>query len=150
MDLKRRQKTQDADQRIGMLVKRAELTMLRAKTTLLKPLGLTLAQYVALGELDRQPGITAASLARACMVSPQAMMILLKSMEQQGLIARTAHPRHANVLELRATDVGREALHAARKRIEPVEKRVLDAYSSKELDAFRALLTRFIEAFEAK
>ena len=69
-----------------MLVKRAEQAMVRAKSTALKSVGLTPSQYVALFELDRQPGITAATLARACLVTPQAMMILLKTMEQQGLI----------------------------------------------------------------
>jgi DNA-binding MarR family transcriptional regulator len=138
-----------ADQRLGMILKRAEQAMLRAKSAVLKPVGLTLAQYVALVELDRQPGITAASLARTCLVTPQAMMVVLKTMEEQGLVSRSAHARHPNVLELRITDVGREALHAARERVLPVERRVLDAFSSKELEALRALLCRFIEAFDA-
>jgi DNA-binding MarR family transcriptional regulator len=134
--------------RLGMLVKRAEQAMLRAKSMALKPVGLTPAQYVALYELEQRPGITAATLARACLVTPQAMMILLKSMEQQGLIARSMHPRHPNVLELHMTDVGSEALHAARQRVEPMERRVFGAFSPKELPAFRAFLSRFTAAFE--
>ncbi len=134
--------------RLGMLVKRAEQAMVRAKSTALKFVGLTPAQYVALYELDAQPGITAATLARACLVTPQAMMILLKSMEQQGLITRSFHPRHPNVLELHMTDVGREALHTARQRVEPMEQRVFSVFSSKDLAAFREYLSRFIEAFE--
>ena len=131
-----------------MLVKRAEQAMIRAKSAALKSVGLTPAQYVALFELERQPGITAATLARTCLVTPQAMMILLKSMEQQGLIARSSHPRHPNVLELQVTDVGREALHAARERVDPIERRVFSVFPAKELDVFREFLTRFIEAFE--
>jgi DNA-binding MarR family transcriptional regulator len=134
--------------RLGMLVKRAEQAMLRAKSAALKLVGLTPAQYVALVELESQPGITAATLARACLVTPQAMMILLKTMEQQGLIGRSSHPRHPNVLELHTTDVGREALQAARERVEPIEQRVFDAFSAKELATFRGLLSRFIEAFD--
>jgi DNA-binding MarR family transcriptional regulator len=131
-----------------MLVKRAEQAMLRAKSAALKLVGLTPAQYVALHELDCQPGITAATLARACLVTPQAMMILLKSMEQQGLISRSLHPRHANVLELHMTEVGREALHSARQRVVPIEERVFGAFSPKEIAAFRDFLSRFIDAFE--
>jgi DNA-binding MarR family transcriptional regulator len=140
--------TPKEEPRLGMLVKRAEQAMVRAKSAALKFVGLTAAQYVALFELDAQPGITAATLARACLVTPQAMMILLKSMEQQGLITRSFHPRHPNVLELHMTDVGREALHTARRRVEPMEQRVFAAYSSKDLAAFREYLSRFIEAFE--
>jgi len=131
-----------------MLVKRAEQAMVRTKAGALKSVGLTLSQYVALFELEQQPGITAASLARACLVTPQAIMILLNTMEQQGLIVRSSHPRHPNVLELHLTEVGREALHAARLRVDPIERRVFGAFSPKDQAAFRAFLSRFIEAFE--
>ncbi len=134
--------------RLGMLVKRAEQAMIRAKSAALKFVGLTPAQYVALVELDQQPGITAATLARACLVTPQAMMILLKTMEQQGLILRSSHPRHPNVLDLRMTDVGREALAAARERVDPIEQTVLDSFSAKELVVFHGLLSRFIDGFD--
>jgi DNA-binding MarR family transcriptional regulator len=134
--------------RLGMLVKRAEQAMVRTKSVALKSVGLTPAQYVALFELDQRSGITAATLARACLVTPQAMMILLKTMEQQGLIARALHPRHPNVLELQVTDVGREALYQARERVDPIEQRVFAEFSSKDLAAFRGFLSRFIEAFE--
>jgi DNA-binding MarR family transcriptional regulator len=131
-----------------MLVKQAEQAMLRAKNAALKSIGLTTAQYVALVELDLHPGVTAATLARACLVSPQAMMILLKTMEQQGLISRSPHPRHQNVLELHITDAGHEALAAARDRVGPIEQRVFRVFSAKELETFRGLLSRFIAAFE--
>jgi DNA-binding MarR family transcriptional regulator len=134
-------------ERLGMLVKRAEQAMVRAKSAALKTVGLSPSQYVALFELDEQPGITAATLARACLVTPQAMMILLKTMEQQGLITRSSHPRHPNVLELHMTEVGREALHTARERVDPLERRVFGVFSPKELVAFREFLSRFIEAF---
>jgi DNA-binding MarR family transcriptional regulator len=135
-------------ERLGMLVKRAEQAMVRAKSAALKSVGLTPSQYVALFELDEQPGITAATLARACLVTPQATMILLKTMEQQGLITRSLHPRHPNVLELHMTEVGREALHTARERVDPIERRVFGVFSPKEMVALREFLSRFIEAFE--
>lgn len=124
--------------------------MVRAKSAALKPVGLTLAQYVALFELEQKPGITAATLARTCVVTPQAMMIVLKSMEDRGLVSRSPHPRHANVLELHITDAGREALHAGRERVDPVEHRLADAFSATEEEAFRTLLSRFIIAFDAE
>jgi DNA-binding MarR family transcriptional regulator len=147
--MKPRRKSGADEQSLGRLVKRAEQAMLRSKTAALKPVGLTLAQYVALAELELKPGITAATLARACFVSPQAMMILLKSMEQQGLIARRPHPRHANVLELHVTEVGREALHAGRTYVAPVEKRIFAAFSKQELEMFGVFLSRFVDAIDA-
>jgi DNA-binding MarR family transcriptional regulator len=136
------------DRRIGMVLKRAEQALLRAKNAALKPAGLTLAQYVALAELDLQPAITSATLARACLVTPQAMMVVLKSLDEQGLISRSAHPRHPNVLELHITKPGREALHAGREQVAPLEQHVVDAFSPKELDMFEALLRRLIAAVD--
>jgi DNA-binding MarR family transcriptional regulator len=136
------------DRRIGMVLKRAEQSLLRAKNAALRPVGLTLAQYVALTELELQPAITSATLARACLVTPQAMMVVLKSLEEQGLISRSAHPRHANVLELHITKAGHEALHAGRQQVAPLEQRVIDAFSPKELSALDALLHRLIAAVE--
>jgi DNA-binding MarR family transcriptional regulator len=134
------------ESRIGTVLKRAEQALLHTKAAALKAVGLTLAQYVALAELDRQPAVTGSALARACLVSPQAMMVVLKGLEEQGLISRSPHPRHANVLELRLTAPGREALHEAREQVAPIERRVLDAFSPTELKTLAELLNRLITA----
>lgn len=134
------------EESLGKLFKRSEQTLLRAKSAAVKSVGVTLPQYVALAELSQRPGITGAELARACLVSPQAMMVVLKAMEEQGLVERTQHPRHQTVLEIHLTSVGREALSAARKRAEPIEQRIAKALSSKEIQTLRVLLLRCIEA----
>jgi DNA-binding MarR family transcriptional regulator len=133
---------------IGMALKRAEQTLMRAKSQALKEVGVTLPQYVALAELDAHPGVAGATLARACLVTPQAMMVVLKSMDEQGLIERTPHPRHGSVVEIRLTDIGREALGAGRRQVEPLERRLLDAFSNGELVALRSLLARVVNAID--
>lgn len=133
---------------LGRVLKRAEQSLLRAKSAAVKPAGLTLAQYVALAELDAQPGITGATLARACLVTPQAMMVVLKAMQEQGLIQRITHPRHPNVLEIHLTRVGHEALDTARQLAEPVEQRLRNSLSPQEQTTLRGLLTRLIDAVE--
>jgi DNA-binding MarR family transcriptional regulator len=136
------------EESLGKLLKRSEQTLLRAKSAAVKTVGLTLPQYVALAALAERPGITSAELARACLVSPQAMMVVLKAMEEQGLVERTQHPRHQTVLEIHLTRVGGEALGAAHKRAEPIERRIIEALSNREIEALRALLRRCIEAVE--
>jgi DNA-binding MarR family transcriptional regulator len=131
---------------VGRVLKRAEQRLLRAKAAALKPLGLTLAQYVALSELDSEPGITGATLARRCLVTPQAMMVVLKALEDQGLVERSAHPRHPNVLEVYITAAGREALHDGRRAVDPIERRVEKAFSARELATLESLLMRLIAA----
>jgi DNA-binding MarR family transcriptional regulator len=129
-----------------MVLKNAERSMLSAKSQALKPAGLTLAQYVALDALEAQPGLAAASLARACLVTPQAIMVVLKAMDEQGLIVRSPHPRHANVLELRLTDVGREALRNGRELVAPVEQRLNEAIPGEDAQVLTELLERVIKA----
>jgi DNA-binding MarR family transcriptional regulator len=136
------------EESLGKLLKRSEQTLLRAKSAAVKTVGLTLSQYVALAELAVRPGITSAELARSCLVSPQAMMVVLKTMEEQGLVERTQHPRHQTVLEIHLTSVGREALGEAHKRARPIEARITDSLSSTEIDTLRALLRRCVEAIE--
>ena len=114
----------------------------------MKPLGLTLPQYVALAELAERPGLTGAELARACLVSPQAMMVVLKAMEEQGLVERSQHPRHQTVLEIHLTSVGDEALSAGREQAEPIEERITQALSKQDIQTLKALLRRCIEAVE--
>lgn len=63
-------------------------------------------------------------------ITPQAMMIVLKALEEQGPIACSPHPRHLDVLELHVTDPGREALDEGQQRVEPVKRRVIDSFSA--------------------
>ena len=135
-----------AEESLGKLLKRTEQTLLRAKSAAVKTVGLTLPQYVALVELAARPGITGAELARACLVSPQAMMVVLKAMEEQGLVERTQHPLHQTVLEIHLTRVGREAFSSAGECAQPIERRIAEALSSKELETLKALLRRCIDA----
>ena len=136
-------------QRWGMVLKRAEQSMLQAKASALKPSGLTVAQYVALDTLQAEPGITAASLARACLITPQAILVVLNALDERGLVSRRSHPRHPTVLELRLTDVGEEALHGARKLVLPVERRLDEALPEPDRRKLTDLLGRVIDASES-
>ena len=64
--------------------------------------------------------------------------------------ASGSHPRHPSVLEPHMTEVGREALHSARERVDPIERRVFGVFAPKDMAAFREFLSRFIEAFEGE
>jgi hypothetical protein len=66
------------------------------------------------------------------------------------LAGQSSHPRHPSVLELHMTEVGREALHSARERVDPIERRVFGVFAPKDMAAYREFLSRFIEAFEGE
>ncbi|WP_406282358.1 MarR family winged helix-turn-helix transcriptional regulator [Streptomyces sp. NBC_00209] len=138
-----------AGERLGLDIKRAEQALMAAKSAALKDAGLTVAQYAALLALSDNPGISGAALARACLVTPQAMAGVLKHLEERGLIARSAHPYHQKMLETRLTEAGTETLRHADERAVRIERRIADALTPGERDALRDLLARCVTAIRA-
>ncbi|MGC4945572.1 MarR family winged helix-turn-helix transcriptional regulator [Streptomyces sp. DT224] len=138
-----------AGERLGLDIKRAEQALMAAKSAALKDAELTVAQYAALLALSDNPGISGAALARACLVTPQAMAGVLKHLEERGLIARSAHPYHQKMLETRLTEAGTETLRLADERAVRIERRIADALSPEERDTLRDLLARCVTAIRA-
>lgn len=130
------------EERLGSHLKRVEQELNSAKTAAVKPAGLTVPQYAALFVLDDQPGISAAELARRCLVTPQTMTTILRNLEAAGLVERTPHPLHRHVIETRTTLTGRKALDQADERAAAVERRLAAAFTADELDTLRSLLAR--------
>ncbi|MEQ4719432.1 MarR family transcriptional regulator [Nonomuraea sp. B19D2] len=135
-----------ADERLGLDIKRAEQALIAAKQAAIRPAGLTVPQYAALFTLADNPGISGAALARACLVTPQAMTVVLKNLEERGLIERSPHPWHRNVLETRLAEAGRAALEAADERAVVVERAIAAEFSAEERKTLRDLLARCGEA----
>ncbi|MEO3785228.1 MarR family transcriptional regulator [Actinocorallia sp. B10E7] len=136
--------TMPAAERLGLDLKRVETELMAAKQAALKPL--TVPQYAALFALSDAPGISAAALARACLVTPQAMTVVLRNLEDRGLVERTPHPWHRNVLETRLTEAGREAFETADRAAVAIERRLSEEFSPEERDQLRALLARCSKA----
>ncbi|MFJ4464986.1 MarR family winged helix-turn-helix transcriptional regulator [Streptomyces sp. NPDC088928] len=131
-----------ADERLGADIKRAEQALMTAKSAALKDAGVTVAQYAALFALADNPGISGAALARACLVTPQAMAAVLKHLEERGLVVRSAHPWHQKMLETRLTEAGRATLRHSDEQAVRIERRLADAFTPEERDTLRALLAR--------
>src|SRR5437870_878067 len=133
------------DERLGSHLKRVEQELQAAKAAAVKPAGLTVPQYAALFVLDEQPGISAAELARRCLVTPQTMTTILRNLESAELIERTPHALHKHVIETRPTAAGRKALDQADKRAAGVERRLAAAFTEQEAKTLRSLLARVSE-----
>ncbi len=130
------------DERLGFHVKRVEQELMGLKHAALRPVGLTVPQYSALLLLEGQAGISGAALARACMVTPQTMSTILANLEAKGLIERSQHPWHRNVLETRLTEEGKRVLDLADAAAIAIERRVAAEFTDKERTQLIALLGR--------
>nr|WP_042198935.1 MarR family transcriptional regulator [Kibdelosporangium sp. MJ126-NF4]CTQ93168.1 Transcriptional regulator, MarR family [Kibdelosporangium sp. MJ126-NF4] len=131
-----------AEERLGTNLKRAVAALTTAKQAAIKPSGLTIPQYSAMLFLVDNPGISAAALARLCLVTPQTMTTILQNLESAGLIVRSPHPWHRNVLETRLTEAGQTAFDKADERAVAVERGLAAEYTEDELKDLRTLLDR--------
>ncbi|TMR03095.1 MarR family transcriptional regulator [Nonomuraea turkmeniaca] len=135
-----------AGERLGMDIKRTEQSLMSAKHLAVRSAGLTVPQYAALFALADNPGISGAALARTCLVTPQAMTVVLKNLEERGLIERSPHPWHRNILETRLTEAGRTALELADERAVVVERAIAAEFTEGERATLRELLARCEQA----
>ncbi|MEW9550198.1 MarR family winged helix-turn-helix transcriptional regulator [Nonomuraea sp. NPDC050783] len=136
-------------ERLGAHVKRADQALSAAKNAALKPAGLTVPQYSALLHLGENPGISAAALARACGVTPPTMNTVLKNLQELGLIERTPHEWHKNILETRLTPKGEEAMAAADARAVRLERALAAQFTDEERRTLVALLDRCADFLES-
>lgn len=113
-----------------------------AKGRVLKEFDLTVAQYAALLGLKLAPGVSGATLARQCLVTPQAMTSVLKGLTSRGLVRRERHPVHAHVIELTLTDDGADLIATADVRVSAVERRIAEVLTDRERAVLRGSLEK--------
>src|ERR1700684_230504 len=78
---------------------------------------LTVPQLTALSRLDRFGPLTTAELARREQITPQAMGATIASLEQRGLVARSADATDGRRSILSLTPQGRHVLHSGRSAV---------------------------------
>jgi len=127
---------------IGYAIKQAQSLLHLRMEEALRPLHLTVSQYSCLHSLRREPGISAAALARATFVTRQSMNAMLQQLIDRGLVERPARAETGRALPTVLTPAGAEALDAAQKLVDAVEQRMLDGLSSNE----RTALARGLDA----
>ena len=127
---------------IGYAIKQAQSLLHLRMEEALRPLHLTVSQYSCLHSLRREPGISAAALARATFVTRQSMNAMLQQLIDRGLVERPARAETGRALPTVLTPAGADALDAAQKLVDAVEQRMLDGLSSNE----RSALARGLDA----
>lgn len=130
--------------RLGHTIKRAEQALIARKTQVLREFDLTVPQYSVLLLLSVSDGMSAAQLARECMVTPQTMATVLANLEKAGLVVREPSELHQKVVVNRATRAGRTVARKADKAALHVEGALSGEYTQEELAQFEEYLERAI------
>jgi DNA-binding MarR family transcriptional regulator len=127
---------------VGYLLKQAQSLLRVRMEEALGPLALTVSQYSCLHHLHREPGISAAALARSTFVTRQSMSAMLQQLTDRGLVTRPDHPETGRALPTLLTADGTVALDAAQLLVDRVEERMLAALPATD----RAALARGLAA----
>ena len=111
--------------RLSYLVYRLERRIRAHLDEALSDLGLTTPAYMALSELRTRDGVSSAELARIAFVTPQAMNLVVRDLEQRGLIRRDPHPAGGRILCARLTPEGLAALRHCDHLLDDIEETML-------------------------
>ena len=83
----------DVTHHVGYLLKRAQAALRGAMDKVLREYGLTVPQYATLELLAQHPGMSNADLARATFVTRQSGNVVLRGLQEAGLIDPPRHRR---------------------------------------------------------
>jgi DNA-binding MarR family transcriptional regulator len=128
------------EQPLGYVLCRVMATLRPEVISALKPLGLALPDFVCLRTLSMSPGGSNAELAREANVSPQAMNIVLRGLEDRGAVTRPGSASSGRALPAQLTNKGRALLKRADATVTATDERVLAALTPDQRRRFRQLL----------
>ena len=140
---------EEFNQLIGYRLKEVQSLLRSRMEETLRPLGITVAQYVCLEILKSTPGASNAELARQAFVTRQTMNTLLRGLQERGLIERATHATKGRALPTMLTPQGEQMLALATGRIRDVEQQMVGGLSDAKRQELWDLLTICIEGLHA-
>ena len=124
----------------GILIKWADMAARSSLEAAMRPWRLSLGQMLLLGTIDRLGNASAAQLARALHLTPQAMTTLLRPLVDRGIITRDVNTQNRRRLCISLTTQGQSLLADVRAATERVDAELTSPLSDAELQQFRTLL----------
>jgi DNA-binding MarR family transcriptional regulator len=129
------------DQPLGYLLHRLTTALrMDVTATVLEPLGLPFPQYICMRILSLYPGSSNAELARDVMVSPQAMNMVVRSLQDRGLVTRPATVPAGRSLPAELSQEGKALLKSIDAGIRAAEDRVLAPLNERDQRELRRIL----------
>jgi DNA-binding MarR family transcriptional regulator len=108
--------------------------------------GVTTSQAGMLSRIYSEPGISGAELSRQMLTTPQAVQLMLTTLERKGLIIREPDPTQGRVVGARLTDAGREVFVGCVADATEADRRLGQGLSSEERSTLMELLERYIHS----
>lgn len=128
------------DAPLGYLLHRVGAALRPEVSAALRPLGLSLSEFVCLRILSIYPGMSSAELSRYANVTPQAMNTVLRRLEDLGAVTRPASVPSGRALPATLSGAGRTLLKRAEAAVRGADARILAKLSSAEQRELRRML----------
>lgn len=125
---------------LGYLLYQAMATLRPQVTAELRPLGIGLPEFVCMRNLSIWPEQSNAELARRASVSPQAMNMVLRGLEELGVISRPVSASSGKALPARLTRKGQALLKRAEAAVQTADELLLAKLGPAERDELKRLL----------
>jgi DNA-binding MarR family transcriptional regulator len=122
------------------MLKQVELAVRSRIDEIVRPVGLTAAQYTALTVLERHADMSSAQLARSSFVTAQSMADMITALEDRALIKRHRDQSDRRRLVVALTDEGRALLDRCRDEVGSLEATMLTGLSVAQTKALRGVL----------
>jgi DNA-binding MarR family transcriptional regulator len=122
------------------MLKQVELAVRARIDEIVRPVGLTAAQYTALTVLERHTDMSSAQLARNSFVTAQSMADMITALEGRRLIERHRDKSDRRRLVVALTNEGRTLLDRCRDDVDALEATMLSGLSTAQTKALRATL----------
>jgi DNA-binding MarR family transcriptional regulator len=129
------------DQPLGYLLSRvANALRTEVTATVLDPLGLAFPQYICMRILSKYPGRSNAELARDTIVSPQAMNMVLRGLEERGLVTRPTSVSSGRSLPAQLTREGAELLKRTDSGVRAADRKLMAHLTPEQRREFKRTL----------
>jgi len=106
---------------------------------------LTLPQLRLLKAVQQQTGVSSATLARTCMITPQTMQSILTRAEREGWIIRAKSTRNERILTASLTPLGEEVLERGLQTATRIEEQIWHTVSLSDLERLNETLGEGVE-----
>jgi DNA-binding MarR family transcriptional regulator len=136
------------DESVGYGLKRAASALRTALDAALRPFDLSVPQYSCLEVLSQRPGLSNAELARAVFVTRQSMNLVLRGLQDRGLVTRPTTAPHGRALPSTLTSAGQDLLATTSTAVRAVERKMLAPVPPEEQERFLRLLAACVTALD--
>jgi DNA-binding MarR family transcriptional regulator len=127
---------------LGYLLKDVQHKIRTRMDEALREIDLTTPQYAIMSELDEYPGLSNADLARKSFVTPQTMNLIVRNLEDRGLVVKQADRNHRRKQRIQLTLNGKRKLKRAHSVVNEIETDLFRCLSAQERSAFEAILLK--------